>query len=324
MKLSPSLSRWLLGPESDPSVRWRTLVEVLGRPSTDARVRRARREIGRVGWAAALLAEQLPSGQWATPGTSGGELYRPKYIATNWRMLVLADLGMTRQDPRIRRVVELIRRRWGGVRGDLGGTGSELCIAGNALRAFLDFGYVDDPDTEQMVRWLVATQKADGGWHCFPSRRGTLDCWEGLAALARLPQEKVTPEVKRTIDRGAEFYLQRRLHREGARRYAPWFRIHYPQHYYYDLLVGLDTLTRLGYGADRRLDPALRWLTQRRDTTGRWKLDAAQPDVPVSEGRYARTPYYPFVIEHPGLPSRWATVSALAVLRRVELARSAG
>lgn len=295
-------------------------MEVAGASERDPRVLRARKEIGRTGWAATLLERQLPAGQWVTPGTSARELYVPKYIATNWCMLVLSDLGLTRRDPRIRRMVELIVRRWGGPRGDLGGRSSEVCILGNTLRALLRFGYDDHPVVSRMLRWLIRHQKSDGGWHCFPSRRGTLDGWEGLYALAFLPDSMRTPALDRAIARGAEFYLARRLSREGAGRYEPWFRTHYPTHYYYDVLVGLDLLTRLGYGADRRLAPALRWLTDRRDAQGRWNLDAAHPDLPPTDRYRVRAPYFPFVIEPPGAPSRWVTMTALAVLARVERA----
>lgn len=322
MRIAASLSRWLLGPDSDPSVRSRALVEVLGATPTDPRVHSAQRSIGRTGWAAAILREQLSDGQWATPGSSAGELYRPKYIATNWRMLVLADLGLTRADPRVEKMTRLVLRRWGGPRGSLGGRYSEVCVTGNALRAFLRFGYAGEPEVGRMLRWLLRAQKSDGGWHCFPSRHGTLDAWEGLAALAYLPATKRSPSVERAIERGAEFYLERRLSREGPTRYEPWYRIHYPNHYYYDLLIGLDMLTRLGYGADPRLSPAIRWLTGRRDAGGRWPLDASHPDLPPTERYSPRPPYYPFVLEPPGRPSRWATVSALAVLARIESARS--
>ena len=322
METSPALSRWLLGPRSDPSVRLRMLTEVQGADARDPRVLAAQRSIGREGWAARVLQEQLPSGNWATPGTTGSQLYRPKYIATNWRMIVLADLGMTQRDRRIRAMLDLVTRRWGGPRGALGGSESETCITGNALRAFLRFGYTETVEVDRMVRWLLRAQKADGGWHCFPSARGTLDAWEGLAAFAFLPPSRRTPAVERSIERGAEFFLKRRLFREGTARYEPWWRIHYPQHYYYDLLVGLDTLTRLGYGADRRLDPALRWLSSKCDGAGRWRLDVAHPDL-LPDGLYQpEPPYYPFVLESPGRPSRWATVSALAIRALVAAARA--
>ncbi len=45
------------------------------------------------------------------------------------------------------------------------------------------------------------------------------------------------------IDKGAEFYLERKLFKERP-KYAPWFRFHYPNHYFYDILVGLDVIPR--------------------------------------------------------------------------------
>jgi len=316
MRIPPRLRRWLTGPDADPSVRYRYWTEVEGRSSGDPRVRSARAAIGQKGWAAQLLEHQFPDGHWVTPGSSAEELYRPKYIVTNWRMLVLADLGLTRSDPRIARLAELILDRWGA---ELSGPSAELCISGNTARSLIRFGYGDHLVVHRTLAWLVETQKPDGGWHCFKSRTGTLDGWEGLSALAEIPEAERTPAVRRSIERGAEFYLDRRLMREGRERYAPWFRIHYPNHYYYDLLVGLRILTRLGYGGDRRLRPALRWLLDRRARDGSWALDRSHPDLDPAEAHFRRV-VYPMQLETPEAPSRWATVEALSVLGRVESA----
>jgi len=263
------------------------------------------------------LDYQLPDGHWVTPGTSVGELYRPKYIVTNWLAIVLADLGMTRSDPRVRRTAEVILKRWG--RKELASRGSEICVSGNAARYLIRFGYLDHPVVQASIAWIVRTQKADGGWHCFRSRTGTLDSWEGLAALAEIPERARDKSVRRSIESGAEFYLRHHLMEEGRVRYPPWFRIHYPNHYYYDLLVGLRILTRLGYGADPRMTPALRWLRNKRGQDGTWALDAAHPDLDEEHGGYVfRDLAYPMLLEPLSLPSRWATVEALSILTKVE------
>ena len=319
MPVSPRVRNWLTGPKSDPSVRARFWREVDGRPPTDPRVREAVKAIGRVGWAATLLNHQCPDGHWVTPGTSARELYRPKYIVTNWLAIVLADLGMTRSDPRIRRTAQLILDRWSARGGDLTGRGGEICVTGNAVRTLVRFGYLDHPAVQRSIDWIVRTQKSDGGWHCFPSRTGTLDGWEGLAALAVIPEEDRDESVLRSIQRGAEFYLHRHLMDEGRPRYPPWFRIHYPNHYYYDLLVGLRILTQLGYGADRRLAPALGWLQSKRSREGVWALDAVHPDLdPALAGYSFQGPVFPMLLEPLHEPSRWATVEALSILTRVE------
>jgi len=84
MALSAELRAWLLDG-SDPSVRYRVLRELLDRPEDDPEVSAARKEIGVRGWAAEILARQLPEGQWVTPGTTAQELYRPEYSLPGWR-----------------------------------------------------------------------------------------------------------------------------------------------------------------------------------------------------------------------------------------------
>src|SRR2546425_2046440 len=317
MRVSPRIRKWLTGPKSDPSVRARFWLEVERRPPHDTRVREAVKTIGKEGWAASLLEDQWPDGHWVTPGTSGGELYRPKYVATNWQAIVLADLGMTRADPRIHRTARLLIDRWSRKGGDLSGRSGEIRVTGNAVRALIGCGYLDDPTVQRSIAWIVRTQKPDGGWHCFPSRTGTLDGWEGLAALAEIPEDDRDESVRRSIARGAEFYLERHLMDEGKVRYPPWYRIHYPNHYFYDVLVGLRTLTRLGYGADPRLARALHWLRSKRGPDGTWALDAALPDIdPALAGYQVREILFPMMLEPLHEPSPWATLEALSVLAR--------
>ena len=164
---------------------------------------------------------------------------------------------------------------------------------------------------------LVEDQKEDGGWHCFESSKGTLDCWEALAVFAALPKSKQTRKIKNSIERGAEFYLHRRLF-DGGQKYLPWFRFHYPNHYYYDVLVGLDVITRLGYGGDRRLRAALEILKQKRLEDGTWILDRVHPDLGVGAQYSLRKKVRPFALEEAGKPSKWITLTALRVLKRVE------
>src|SRR3990172_129977 len=195
-------------------------------------------------------------------------LDRPRYIAAIWGLLVLSALGVSGKHPRIAKAVELFFRRFSGPSGGLGYRGSEVCFTGNAVRMLVRFGYLADPRLRPAIKWLIRHQKSDGGWHCDRSRSGTLDAWEAMAAVAALPLSARSASVLRAIERGAEFYLGRGLLREGRNLYAPWLRLHYPVHYYYDILVGLDVLTALGYGGDPRIRPALDRLEGMRNRDG--------------------------------------------------------
>jgi len=311
---SKTALNWLL-EKNQPSIQYLTLTQILGKAEDDPEVRTAKERITKKGWAADILAEQKGGGWWV-----GHEsLYRPKYLSTNWMLLVLSDLGLTRLNARIARACELWIQRFAKSDGGFGADrmrSSELCLVGNTTRALVNFGYADHPKVKSAFRWLVANQKENGGWRC-GWRRGVLDAWEGMSAFAVYPKRKWTEDMKRPVERGAEFYLERELHKEGP-RYGPWYRFHYPIHYYYDILVGLDFMTALGYGDDRRLRYAISLLKKKRRPDGTWNLDAAHPDLEGSYAvPYARRPQAPFALEGPGEPSKMITLRAMLILKRL-------
>lgn len=315
---SSEIIDWLL-EESQPAIRWRALKDLLGRPDADPDVRSAAEMVPKKGWAADILAGQTPTGFWA----SEERLYQPKYLSTNWMLLVLADLGVKRAQPGIQKACEAWIARFARDDGGFAMEGSKkshLCTAGNTARALVQFGFVDHPKVESAFGWLEASRDKNGGWSCFGSGRN-LDSWEPLSAFAVYPTQKWTAGMKRAVELGAEFFLERELHKQGA-HYEPWYRFHYPVHYYYDLLVGLDFMTALGYGDDPRLRHAVSHLREKRRPDGRWNLDALHPDVEGNIAEwYAKHPKgapTPFGLEAVGQPSKMITLRALTVLRRVE------
>jgi hypothetical protein len=306
--------KWLL-EEGQPSIRYLTLTQLLDKPQSDPDVTASRAMITTTGWAAEILSKQASGGWWVAEEN----LYRPKYMATNWMLLALSDLGLTRVDPRISKACDLWIRRFAKSDGGFGvdnARKSELCVVGNTARALVKFGYEDHPKVKNAFRWLVRKQRENGGWHCW-GRNGVIDAWEGMSAFAVYPKQKWTRSIKRAVERGVEFYLSRELYRQGE-RYEPWFRFHYPEHYYYDLLVGLDFLSALGYGSDRRLKYATSFLMEKRNTEGNWNLDAVHPDVEGSVAKwYRKWPPVPLALEQVGQPSKMITLKALRVLKRI-------
>jgi hypothetical protein len=318
-KISANVLNWLLEP-SEPAVRYLTLRDLVQEPRKSDAVKDAYSKIAKTGWAARILDNQLQGGYWHNYEL----LHWPKYVSTAYMVMILVDLGLTAENPKLKQSCELLLRVLSQTKegGFAFGKSSHFCITGNFVRTFIKAGYSDDPRVRRALAWIVDVQKEDGGWHCFPSKRGTLDCWEGLNAFQALPREKWTRGMRRSAERGAEFYLERQLWREGRRRYEPWFRFHYPVHYYYDLLVGLDVITGLCFADDRRLRFALNVLGRKRKSNGRWILESVPPDIAPDDPYQSGPPFEPFPpirygLEKIGRPSKMITFRALRVLQRV-------
>lgn len=302
------VTEWLT-EESQPAVRYLAMRDLLDASPGDLKA--AREEIPARGWVRDILRKRLPGGFWV----NGEDLYRPKYYSTNWMLLILSDLGVTRALPWLAESAEMWRDRFARPDGgfDTGDSEtSELCLTGNTARALIKFGYADDRLVRRAFEWLMRNQKPNGGWHCW-GKNGVIDGWEGMSAFAVYPRQKWARRMRAAVDRGCEFYLERGLLRQGA-RYDPWYRLHFPYHYYYDILVGLEFMTALGRGDDPRLAPALELLRKKRRPDGRWLTDAVHPDLenggkwPDWFPKYAHR-LTPFSLEAAGKPSKIITLS---------------
>lgn len=308
---------WLTG-DDQPAARYLAMRDLLG--ASGSELREARSAIPSRGWVRQICRSRRPGGHWV----DGEDLYRPKYFSTNWMLLALSDLGMTREVPWLAESAEMWRDAYARPDGGFdtpSAESSELCLVGNTARALVNFGYEDDPKVRSAFEWLVKNQKPNGGWDCF-GRNGVIDGWEGMSAFAAYPRQMWTRGMKRSVDRGLEFYLEHRLIHEG-RRYDPWHRLHFPYHYYYDVLVGLEFVTTLGRGDDPRAAEAIKLIKKKRRQDGRWMMDAVHPDY-LSGGELPRWlfqknrgPLKPFSLEPAGEPSKMITLRALRVLKRL-------
>ena len=314
---------WLLEP-TQPSIRYLTLLRLRGNRASAAEVRAARAAVPRDPWVREILSRRDPAGWWVR---DGGRM-EPRFLGTHWNMLALADLGATRDIPEVRESSEYWMAKSPLAGGGVGGLGKgkgHHCFTANMVRGLIQLGYGDDIRVRRTMEWLVKTAHPRGGWTCRfskdgPATRRSLDAWEGLGAFAVYPREKWTSGMQSVVERTAEYYLEHELHQQGD-RYEPWYRFHWPTHYYYDLLVGLDCLTALGYGKDRRLGYALELLRSKQRKDEKWNLDAAQMDPdPETAQWFANHPEkrpVPLTFEEAGRPSKMITLRALTVLSRV-------
>lgn len=190
------------------------------------------------------------------------------------------------------------------------------CLTGNMAAAFIRIGYMDDPRLRRALEWLVKIQNKDGGWLCPYWRahiKDTHGCFYGticpLEAFSEVPRGKLTKEMEQSIERGAEFLLMHHLFKADHHNYKTikqsWLKFGFPLFYGYDILRGLNVLTKLGYTEDKRLDDAVQVLLQKRGPDRKWILES------TPTGRMQAN------IEKRGKPSKWITLIVMRVLKRL-------
>jgi hypothetical protein len=298
-----NLTDWLL--DSDPSIRWQVLHDLLDAPADRVIAERAR--VATEGWGARLLSLQGKDGTW------GGGAYLPTFTSTHFALQLLRELGLNPASAEARWAVALVRDN---VRleheGERYFDGEiEPCING----AIVAIGSYFGQDVRATVDRLLGEQMADGGWNCEQengSTRGsfdtTINVLEGL--LVHEGATGATPEVTEVRRRGEQYLLERRLFRRLSTGEAiePRFtQLFFPTWYFYDILRGLDYLSRAGVEPDERMAEAIDLLESKRDADGRWPIEQTHPGKVHFE-----------MDDGIGKPSRWKTLRALRVLRWYE------
>ena len=341
--VSPHVLGWLL-EEDEPSVRASTLVEVLGEDEREDSVEKTKEHIGARGWAAGIFHRQKEHTYWDNPDSC----YLPKWSSCIWQLMVLADLGVSGDDPRTRNSVDhflnLHNVETGGI--SLRPRGSEkfephVCATGNMVRALTRFGYYSDDRVVKALDWLVSQQLADGGWNCFAiwgGRHGSFKATiEPLWALAEILPRNSREAWRESAKKGSEFLLQHRIFksdRDDSVVLLEFMSSHYPIHYKYDFLHALRVLTSLGTMEDTRLNDAVNLLLEKRLPDGRWPLDAVYRGWRTPRPQHGAGAYRPeedevitygwgsgrtFQLEEAGKPSKWITLQALLALKRLGL-----
>ena len=304
-----SVIRWLL--DSDPSVRWQVMRDLIGAPAAEVAAERAR--VATEGWGARLLALQGADGQW------GGAAWNRGWDSTMHVLMLLRDLGLDPASEAARRAVGLVRDHvtWQGGREYEGNpffAGEvEPCINGQVGAVGAYFGQ----DVRGIVNRLLAEQLPDGGWNCEAANGSTRSSFNTtICVLEALLEYELTsggsPEVTAARLRGQEYLLERRLfHRQSTGEVIErdrkgggvWTRFAFPTWWHYDALRGLEYLRRAGVAPDDRVAEAIDLVESKRDGNGRWPLETRYPgQMPVE------------IDAGEGQPSRWNTLRALRVL----------
>ena len=312
-----SVIDWLL--DSDPSIRWQVMRDLLDAPQPIWTAERAKVETE--GWGARLLSHQDEDGQWA-----GGAFVPAGFDPREWRELgqpwtatcfslsQLREFGLDPSSDRARRTVELIgaNSHW-----DEGGQPYwegevEECINGRTVADGAYFGI----DVSSIVDRLVGERLDDGGWNCErcngsvrSSFASTINVLEGLLEYERVTGG--TPQSQAARKTGEEYLLKRHIFERlstGEPADERFLHFVHPSRWRYDVLRALDYFRSAamltGAAPDPRLGKAIGHIRSRRLGDGTWPLDWSP------QGRV-----WFEVDDGPGKPSRWVTLRAMRVLK---------
>ncbi|MBL7136579.1 MAG: nitrogen fixation protein NifH [Candidatus Marinimicrobia bacterium] len=317
---------WLL-EENNPPVRYFTLTDILERTETDPEVKRVKMKIMETELVPIILAKQKVKGYWETPENF---YIKSKYKGTVWQFLILAQLGASGKDKRIVRTCEFIfqnsqDRKNGGFSylGDEveGGKDSKVlpCLTGNIIWCLIRFGYIKDHRVQKGIDWITTYQRFDDGtkdtpkgWpydkfeRCWGKHTCHMGIVKAIKALAEIPANKRSEDVKNAIKKGIEYLLKhhiyKRSHNLNLVSKPEWLQFGFPLMWNTDILEILYILTKLNY-RDNRMQEAVDLVISKQDDQGKWKLER------TFNGRFQVN------IEKKGRPSKWVTLNALKVLK---------
>jgi hypothetical protein len=267
----------------EPSVRFKVLVNVLGRKLESAEIKKLQEEIRKSTRVKLLLSERRKDGKIPVHPYA-------KWYGAHWVLATLADIGYPSGDKSLIPLREQVlawlfseehRKHIKTIDGRTRRCASQ---EGNALFSLLTLG-LTDTRTEELAEHLVKWQWPDGGWNCDRDPKAVNSSfWESLIPLralalhARLTGKK---ESREAAKRAAEVFLKRRLYkrqRDGKIIVGDFVELHYPCYWRYDILFGLKVMADAGFIGDKRCYDALELLESKRLPDGGFP----------SEGKYYR------------------------------------
>jgi len=253
----------------EPSVKFKVLVNVLGKKLESAEIKKLQEEIKSSPRVKLLLSEREKDGKIP---------FHPyaKWYGAHWVLATLADIGYPSGDKSLIPLREQVlawlfseehRKHIKTIDGRTRRCASQ---EGNALFSLLTLG-ITDTRTEELAERLVKWQWPDGGWNCDRDPKAVNSSfWESLIPLralalhGRLTGKK---EWREAAKRAAEVFLKRKCYKrqkDGRIMVDDFVELHYPCYWHYDILFGLKVMAEAGFIGDKRCHDALDLLESKR------------------------------------------------------------
>ncbi|MCK4358837.1 MAG: hypothetical protein KAW92_08860, partial [Candidatus Cloacimonetes bacterium] len=236
---------WLL-EESNPSVRYFTLTNILDRQETDIDIIEAKKQVNEKDPVKKIFSHQNPDGSFLTDtmikkygkvrAKSG---YLPKYKATIWQAIFLAQLGADKNDERLKKLCKYIldnnySEKYKTIGSYMQMKGSILffimpCYIANMVWVLSKFGFYKDQRIQNSIKWILTYQRFDDGdfntpneWpyrgkkdRCFGKHSCYVGCTQALKAMTVVPKDKRNEEVDKFITKGIKFILLHKVYKKS-------------------------------------------------------------------------------------------------------------
>lgn len=325
---------WLLEEDTDNApVKFLTLRDLLDESPDNKSLIEARETMMNSGPIPMILEKQQPEGYWDRKD----DIYYNKYTGTCWQVTMLSQMGADGNDDRIRKGCEYILTH--GI-GDHGGfsmngrrSGAIHCLQGNLAAALIDLGFGEDLRVLAALDWMARSVSGAGFWDSkeegkdYYLRSGIsgpdFDCsannhepcaWGAVKvalALSKVPERNRSENIEKAITACINFLTSvdpataEYPHPWAPKPSTSWLKFGFPVFYITDLLQVLEALTGLGLKDDPRLSNAVNLVLAKRDSHLRWPME------------YTYNGKTWVNIEEKGQPSKWVTLRALRVLKKL-------
>jgi hypothetical protein len=317
---------WLLA-SNEPWTRYRTLIDLLDRPRSDAEVQAARAE---------MLAHPQVQALMAGTAAWGEQCLKRHNDASHplHKFSTLADFGVQASDPGMEIGLEAVLSHQSpqgafqtllNIAKAFGGSDEDAwawisCDAPTLLYALLAMGLGDDPRVQRAVDHLVRLT-AENGWHCVaapelgkfkgPGRRSDpcpIANVYALKALAQVPELVDSPASRNGVEMLLEHWERQQERRPFLFGIGTGFRkLKYP-FVWYDVLHVVDVLSHFPFACvDTRLHQMVETITTQADEDSRFRATSI----------YLAWKGWSFADKRN--PSSWLTFLVLRALRRMEV-----
>lgn len=298
---------WLLESD-DISIKYRTLVEIIGVDKNDAELQKLKKKIEESAEVKSVIGKMHPDGYWLQKNQQSGKMLGQgveygSFATTHFCLSYLAEMGMDRSNS----TVELAANRYLDLQKEDGDWWEHLsCLYAYNIRTFILLGYREDVRLHRTIDFMINTARKDGGFLCDlhekENRKPEKSCVRGsakaLLAFLEMPEYWKNERCLQLV----EYFLNRygiyKNNNHNMFVNKDMMSQSFPIIWRTNVWEILYALSKMGYGKDPRLEKAWDVLAATKDSSGRVRLDWTPTQCPWKVGKT-------------GEPNEWLTFYTL-------------